>query len=70
MVASPTQLPIYSKIDDLALEIGLTGFLGNYWSINSDIEVWSIERHMNQVNMTTYLTNMLMTVDLEEIRPL
>jgi hypothetical protein len=49
---------------------GLAGFLGNYWSIYSDIDVWSVDRHMKQVNMMTYLTNMLMIVDIEEIRPL
>ncbi|MFQ5923164.1 MAG: hypothetical protein ACE5M4_10000 [Anaerolineales bacterium] len=48
---------------------GLAGYLGNYWSINSGIEVWSIEQHMKQVNMMTYLTIALMTSDVAKIRP-
>jgi hypothetical protein len=49
---------------------GFAGFLGNYWSIYSGIDIWNIDLHMKQVNMMTNLTNELMTADIAEIRPL
>jgi hypothetical protein len=48
---------------------GLAGFLGNYWSIHSGIELWSVDQHMKQVNMMTYLTNVLMTTEVDDIHP-
>jgi hypothetical protein len=49
---------------------GFASFLGNYWSVQSGIEMWSVDQHMKQVNMMTYLVNFLMIADLDDIHPL
>ena len=48
---------------------GFGSFLGYYWTTGARIERWNLELHLAQVKMMTYLTGVLMTADLEEIRP-
>jgi len=48
---------------------GLGGFLGLYWTTASGIERFNQELFKNQAHTMTELTGLLMTADLEEIRP-
>jgi len=47
---------------------GLGGWLGNYWSTKSGIEVWDRDLFIAQANTMTRLTGVLMTVDLEAVK--
>ena len=48
---------------------GLGGFLGLYWTTASGIERWNKELFENQAYTMTQLAGVLMTADLDEIRP-
>ena len=48
---------------------GLGGFLGLYWTTASGIERWNKELFEDQAHTMTQLAGVLMTADLEEIRP-
>lgn len=48
---------------------GLGGFLGMYWTTASGIETWNKELFRNQAHTMTELAGVLMTADLDEIRP-
>ncbi len=48
---------------------GLGGFLGLYWTTASGIERWNKDLFEDQAHTMTQLTGVLMTADLEEIRP-
>ncbi len=48
---------------------GLGGFLGLYWTTASGIERWNKDLFEDQANTMTRLTGVLMTADLDEIRP-
>ncbi len=48
---------------------GLGGFLGLYWTTASGIERFNQELFKNQAHTMTELTGLLMTADLDEIRP-
>jgi hypothetical protein len=48
---------------------GLGGFLGYYWTTASGIDRWNKELFKNQAHTMTELAGLLMTADLEEIRP-
>ena len=48
---------------------GLGSFLGFYWTTASGIERWDKELFRNQAHTMTRLTGVLMTADLDEIRP-
>lgn len=48
---------------------GFGSFLGLYWTTASGIERWNKDLFRNQAHTITQLTGVLMTADLEEIRP-
>ena len=48
---------------------GLGSFLGFYWTTASGIERWNKELFRNQAHTMTELAGLLMTADLEVIRP-
>lgn len=48
---------------------GLGGFLGLYWTTASGIERWNKELFRNQAHTMTELAGVLMTADLDAIRP-
>tara|TARA_B100000686_G_scaffold336278_1_gene405978 strand:- start:5666 stop:7213 length:1548 start_codon:yes stop_codon:yes gene_type:complete len=48
---------------------GLGGFLGMYWTTKSGIERWNKELFKNQAHTMTELTGVLMTANLEMIKP-
>ena len=48
---------------------GLGGFLGMYWTTKSGIDRWNKELFKNQAHTMTELAGVLMTADLEAIRP-
>ncbi|MCH7695885.1 MAG: hypothetical protein IIB73_06240 [Proteobacteria bacterium] len=49
---------------------GLGGFLGHYWTSHARIDRWNKDLFLAQVATMTQLTAVLMTADLEEIKPL
>ena len=49
---------------------GLGGFLGHYWSVDSDISRWNKNLFVAQAATMTELTGVLMTSELETIKPL
>ncbi len=49
---------------------GLGGFLGHYWSTAATIDRWNRDLFVSQVATMTELTGVIMTADLEEIKPL
>ena len=49
---------------------GLGGFLGHYWSTASDISRWNKDLFVSQALTMTELTGVLMSNDLETIKPL
>jgi len=58
---------------DLCLDLpgfGFGSFLGYYWTTASGIERWNAELYRNQALMLTELTGLLMTAELDTIRPL
>ena len=48
---------------------GLGGFLGYYWTTASGIERWNKDLFEDQAHTMTQLTGVLMTADLDEVRP-
>jgi hypothetical protein len=48
---------------------GLGGFLGHYWTVDADISRWSQALFVSQATTMTELTGVLMTADLEDIKP-
>ena len=48
---------------------GLGGFLGHYWSTAAGIERWNKDLFEDQAHTMTQLTGVLMTADLDAIRP-
>ena len=48
---------------------GLGGFLGHYWTIYARIDRWNKDLFRSQAATMTQLTGVLMTADLEDIRP-
>lgn len=48
---------------------GMGSFLGFYWTTASGIERWNKELFRNQAHTMTELTGILMTADLDEIKP-
>ncbi|MDG2376291.1 MAG: hypothetical protein P8M18_08065 [Woeseiaceae bacterium] len=48
---------------------GLGGYLGYYWTSKAGIERWNKELFRNQAHTMTELTGVLMTAELEEIKP-
>ncbi len=60
------------RCDDGCLDLpgfGLGGFLGLYWTTASGIERFNKELFEAQAHTMTQLTGLLMTADLDEIRP-
>ena len=49
---------------------GLGGFLGHYWSVDATIERWNKDLFVSQAKTMTELTGVLMTADLDHIKPL
>ena len=49
---------------------GLGGFLGLYWTTASGIERWNRDLFKSQADTMTELAGVLMTADLDEIKPL
>ena len=49
---------------------GLGGFLGLYWTTASGIERWNKDLFKSQADTMTELAGVLMTADLDEIKPL
>jgi len=47
----------------------LGGFLGYYWTTAMGIDRWNVKLYKNQADTMTQLTGVLMTADLDEIRP-
>ena len=52
------------------LQFGLGSFLGFYWTTASGIERWNKELFRNQALTMTELTGVLMTADLDNIKPI
>ncbi len=48
---------------------GLGGFLGHYWSVAAGIERWNKDLFEDQAHTMTQLAGVLMTADLNAIRP-
>jgi hypothetical protein len=49
---------------------GLGGFLGHYWTVAADISRWNNDLFRSQAATMTELTGVLMTADLDQIKPL
>jgi len=49
---------------------GLGSFLGHYWTTDARIDRWNRDLYLSQAAAMTQLTGVLMTEDLEAIKPL
>ena len=49
---------------------GLGGFLGHYWSVDADIGRWNQDLFVSQAATMTELTGVLMSLALDDIKPL